>query len=220
MILPSPIKLLAPRGLRTFLSLAVGNAVLIVINALLRGEGRRGVRLIKSGANFVWEIDDDYIRNLAGEPGSGLGSLNWKGVWAHDVEYNTGDIVIRGTATDQIASEAGTFVSRIDENIDNEPPAGDTQQNEQWARLAKGSWPRFVVSHHDDATLGSFDANGGRTMITLDNNSPATRIDLGRVGAIPAGMVGRTLTFKRIRACDEDTGEPAWFWFICAREDA
>ena len=60
--------------------------------------------------------------------------------------------------------------------------------SEYWETLARGHWIRIVA---DDGN-GKLDALGGRLTIEMDAEDPPTTIDLGRVNAIPAALVGKT----------------------------
>jgi hypothetical protein len=193
-------------SLRRFLSRTTRNALLTVVNALINAEGKNGVRLIKTAANYVWEIDRAYLDDAIGEGGApGTGSLNWRGVWDSDVEYAEGDIVIRQTPENMAEHKTGTFVSKSAGNINNEPPVHPATSTTHWDTLAAGAWHRLRIQHTGTAANGHFDALGGRVEIIMDEHG--TAIDFGRQSAIPEKIEGLVMAPMVVSMCDLTTGE-------------
>jgi hypothetical protein len=140
------------------------------LNPVLLMRGGRGIRVIPAEAGFVIEFYSKTASGLPSGTGSGSGTLNWRGVWSSAETYQNGDIVIRPTAEQMEILKAGTFVSKVDDNLNQEPPALPDVENAYWHTLAKGSWERIYVRDSTGAA-GKTDLVGGRAHFDFGNES-------------------------------------------------
>jgi len=198
-----------PGGTVTPLSADSANMDRRAINALLRLSGRDGIEVHRAEAGYVLGLSAELKEDIANPGTGGTGTLNWRGEWNSSNTYEVGDVAIRSTTTTMTNADAGTFVC-VQDHSNQEPPAGETMTSAYWETFGRGHWKLIVTRDTADATVGRSVINAGQVIFELDNNDPPTRISLhkndnGSV-AIPAGMVGKTITWREITLCNPDTG--------------
>lgn len=181
------IKRFVANSRRTLLSATTANEIVDPLNCLLGLRGVSGAKVTWADTGPVVSLDKNTIPPDWPQGEGSTGTVNWKGDWAADVNYVEGDVVIRPTATAMDVQKAGTFIC-IADHINQEPPAGETMNNSYWETFARGHWVRIVAKDG----FGKTDILGGRITIEMDAESPPTTVDLGRVNAIPAALVGKT----------------------------
>jgi len=193
------IPFLEPGGRLTMLSASLANAVVSACNAFLGLRGGQGIKVTLSEGGTVVELDQatkDTLDSIT--PPTGTGSLNWKGEWSALETYDEGDIVCRNSSTLQASSKAGTYVAIDDVDDATEPPAGETLTNTKWQTLARGHFRKLLVGDAADS------ANYGALTINLDASSTKLVLDKD-TEAIPADLVGKTITWQRVTVCDAGT---------------
>lgn len=205
MPLPGYIEPVEKWGVRTFLSAALANAAIAVLNAVLGMRGSNGIKVHIAEAGIVVELAPDYKKKLdtAIEGGGGGGSINFRGVWSDSETYDTDDVVIRSSATDMVDQKSATFICIADgtTGAGNAPPAGETMDTAKWKTLARGHWKKFVTADTADATLGTITLEAGKMTINLDNASPSpTRLIIEKAD-IPGWAVGSQMRIREERVC-------------------
>lgn len=196
-----PIK---PGGMRTFLSAALGNACISVLNAVLKMRGEQGIKVSMADAGICVSIEETYKKKLdtvIEGGGGGGGSISFMGEWAPGT-YAINDVVIRSTTTTQDDAKSGTFISTANGNTD-EPPSGETMDSTKWKTVARGHWKRLKVRDPSDSNLGSTVIEGANILVDFGPDTVSggnnTKLDLT---SIPAGAYGKTFSPRLILVCD------------------
>jgi hypothetical protein len=142
MSLPSEIKEVQEGQ---FISVENYNQIVRTCNALLKGEGKNGVKFIPAAAGMQWR--GSGTGSLDGDTPSGEGSaVAFKGHWNTLTTYAEGDVVFVAGASAQGDLKANTYVSLQSSNINHEPPAAVTSYEDAWWKVVSiGSFPTFVV---------------------------------------------------------------------------
>ena len=152
-MLPAKIQRFTPGDSnRTPFSSGVMNEFVDGLNPLLAMEGRDGIKITKSDANFVISWSGS-VSGSAGEPSPGT-AVQFRGQWSALVTYAEGDVVFTHGAANQAANQAHTYVSKLDSNLNNVPPDTLTAFEDSWWRVVSlGSWPTFVVANSNVAPV-------------------------------------------------------------------
>jgi hypothetical protein len=211
---------------RTPLSASVMNEIVDAINCVLLMKGVGGIKVDIVRGNAVVGFDDETtaaLKRVKENGGGGSGSLNWLGTWADGTDYFAGDIVrlpANGDAitTSAIANQAGTFVCLVDHHSTpgNAPPSSaNVTATTEWQTLALGKWPNLWSAPSDEATRGTFRANGGDLVIDFGSRTNGggalnAKLVLDSTTLLDADFAGKTIKPIKVGICVAGVTKTMW----------